>query len=180
MILPFLIKFVEKEFKVSNSNNQNYISISKLRTPFILSREYRKVEINIKAVMEILGPMFPVGQGLIGHLGIMVNFVAVRHWNDISLQSIVVILLASISIQLCWVTVLSIAGNATGHFGEILISWKYIKARNVFESRYMKKVRKSCKPIVIGLDGYYKIKRISACKYLNGFARSTFRLLLTI
>jgi len=73
---------------------------------------------------------------------------------------------------------LSVARNATEQLKEVVLSWKCIKSRSTFESKFMTKFRKSCRRIVIGWDGYYQIEKLSTGKYINGFATSTFRILL--
>jgi len=135
---------------------------------------------SLKATMEFMGPLLFVGQVLMGHVGLMVNYVLVRHWNDVSVESIIIIVFISIAVQVFWVFMLSLGGNTTQQFGKVVASWKYLRIGSKEESTFMKKFRKSCRPIVIGLKGYIKLRRISACKYLYGYSRSTFRMMLTI
>jgi len=179
-MIIFFVSFVKHElhFKPRKSYATNK---SELRKPRILSIEYRKVELIVKAAMEFIGPLLFIAQVLVGHLGLMVNFVLVRHWDDVSIESVLIILMITIGVQVFWVCVLSLGGNTTQQFGKVVASWKYsLRTGSKRESTFMKKFRKSCRPIVIGLEGYIKLRRISACKYLYGYSRSTFRILLTI
>jgi len=178
VITIFFVAFVRHELHFQAK--KSYATKAELRKPRILSIEYRKVELVIKATMEFMGPLLFVGQFLMGHVGLMVNYVLVRHWDDVSIESVVIIVVIWISVQAFWVFTLGLGGKTTQQFGKVVASWKYLRTSSKEESSFMKKFRKSCRPIVIGLEGYIKLRRISACKYLYGYSRSTLRILLTI
>jgi len=104
----------------------------------------------------------------VGHDGLMFNYVIVRHWNDVSFVSVIIICLVSIGVAGFSVSALSLGGNNTQEFGKVMASWKYLRTGSKKETTFMKKFRNSFRPIVIGLEGYIKltIRRISACKHL--------------
>jgi len=89
--LFFFVSFVKQELNFQP--RKSYAAKSELRKPRTLSFEYRKVELIVKAAMELIGPLLFVGQVLVGHVGLMVNFVLIKLCDDVSVIIIVLITL---------------------------------------------------------------------------------------
>ncbi|CAL8140550.1 unnamed protein product [Orchesella dallaii] len=62
----------------------------------------------------------------------------------------------------------------------VVNSWKPSRFPDRHSRAYMKRFRRSCKPISLGTDGMYVIRPISVLKFLRGNIRGTMRALLSL
>jgi len=128
----------------------------------------------------VLGPVLIPTQFVAGQLGLMANYVLLKHSDEIDFLSLFALVGISVTVQFGWAIFLTTAGIETQHLAEILLSWKHFEFASPHKRKLLNKFRKSCRPIVVGYESYFRIKRLSGMKYLNGFMKGTLRVLLTI
>jgi hypothetical protein len=128
--------------------------------------------------MEIFGKFFILFQIVISQLGLFVNFMIFRHWNEMTGIDKLLLLLEGSITQFAWICVLEVGGRFNQNSILTIKSWKNLKAARKNESKYFRKFVKSCRPLFVGAQGYLVIKRLSILKFLKGTSRATLRALL--
>ena len=86
----------------------------------------------------------------------------------------------TISLQVIWSLTLELCGRFHNDSKQTLGSWKLMNFSSGLERRLMMKYKRSCKPLVVGKEGVYTIKRLSVLKFIRGNIKATFRALLTL
>jgi hypothetical protein len=106
----------------------------------------------------------------------------IKQWNTLDSASKGMLGMAAITLLVFWVGVLETAGRFHKLSRSSIKSWK--KEGKMSGSKYERKVIgrfcKSCKPLSMGLEGTFVIKRLSAIKFLRAVIKGTFRALVTL
>jgi hypothetical protein len=106
----------------------------------------------------------------------------IKQWNTLDSASKGMLGMAAITLLVFWVGVLETAGRFHKLSRSSIKSWK--KEGKMSGSKYERKVIgrfcKSCKPLSMGFEGTFVIKRLSAIKFLRAVIKGTFRALVTL
>lgn len=145
--------------------------------PFVIV--YQSFEIYHKLYMELISrPIVLPLQTVLTNFIIVCNFLLIRHWADLSLLPRAILISWVFVFQLVWMITLNVAGLFNKHSVGALRSWNKIKFTRDSDAQYFIKFKKSCKPLVVGREGYYNIKMASVFVFLRGIIRGTVRVLL--
>lgn len=172
-----ILRIILKEFK---SNRNDYTTIDVLREPDNLVKMYRTFELHHKMAVRVFGMIIlPVHTAIMQGIR-LVNFILISYYDQLNTITKLMLIGFTIIAQICWFGPLSCSGLFHQHAVATLKSWKYFKFSNKHDAKYIAKFRKSCKPLVLGTDGYFYIKRITVLKFVRGIITGTFRALLTV
>jgi hypothetical protein len=83
-------------------------------------------------------------------------------------------------LQFGWGLILEISGRFQTFSSSTLKSWKLLQFQSAIESKYLKKFKKSQKPLLIGKQGVFIIQRLTVLKFFRALMKGTFKALLTI
>jgi len=172
--------FLGIAFKDLNTQRGQYITRQALRDPKSLMKVCRELEILHKLCMDIFGILVIALQAVITQVILMTNYTIIRHWNRLDEVTIAVLILFTAVFQTVWFTILTCGGLYHVHSGRTLKSWKYLKFSSKEEAKMISKFRKSCRPLGIGLVGYFISRRLTVLKFMRGVVRGTFRALLAL
>jgi hypothetical protein len=167
--------------KELRGNEKKYLTLNELRNDaFALTHEYRCLELIHRLTMQSFGGVFPVAQGLVGQFILFCNFYIILGWDTLGRIDRILLTLWTLSCTCSWLIILELSGRFYENAKQTLKSWKFMKFEDKLQGRYMKKFRKTCRPLKIGLDGYMKINRLAVLKFIRGITKGTFRALLTV
>jgi hypothetical protein len=157
------------------------LTLNELRNDaFALTHEYRCLEIMHRLTMKSFGMAFPAIQGLLGQFVLFCNFNIILGWDTLGRIDRILLTLWTLTSMFLWIIVLELSGRFCENAKQTLKSWKFMKFDDKLQGRYMKKFRKTCRPLNIGLDGYMRINRLAVLKFIRGITKGTFRALLTV
>jgi hypothetical protein len=167
MFSATVFPLLRDEFK-GNFLSQRYRTKNELRQGKNLTIEYRKVELLHKQAMNVYGFLILPAQSALGKFIVYCNFTLVRHRIELEPFMLALISTLSINMMCFWCAVLEICGRF--HWNSILLlkSWKMLHFPSKSEEKFMKKFKKGCRPLFIGLEGYTKIRRLSVIKFIKG------------
>ncbi|OXA39701.1 hypothetical protein Fcan01_25431 [Folsomia candida] len=178
--LPFFF-LVVNELKWEQNGEAGRQTIPELRNSAKnIVIEFNSVRILNCGMMKFLGPMLTLVNLMIGQFCLFTNFVVIRRWNEMASFTKAYFILLSTMFQLVWGICLEVSGRIHKNVNTVSKSWKYFTLETPQESKYLRKMAKSCRPIGVGQDGIFIIKRISSMKFFRGIITGTFKALLTI
>ncbi len=73
---------------------------------------------------------------------------------------------------------LEISGRIHEDAKKTIKSWKNIEFSSLHERKYMSRFRKCCRPLKLGIEGTFTIKRLSVLKFMRAIIKGTFRALV--
>jgi len=158
----------------------HYNTTQALREPENLIHTFRCVQILHKSCMRIFGSFVFISQGFVSQAILMSNYTLIRHWDKLDRVSSCMLIVISLAFQALWLTVLRCGGLFQMHSVRTLKSWKYLKFNSKSDAKYVSKFRKSCKPLRIGIEEFFTIRRLTILKFMRGIVKGTFRALLTL
>jgi hypothetical protein len=141
---------------------------------------YRSIEILHIGLVELLTwGIFPL-RFVFTNLILFCNFMLIRHFHDLDIPTKAILCVWSMMALCVWTIFLQFGGHLyTGSWAAIK-SWKYFQWQNRFEGKIFGKVRKSMRPLKVGVGCYFTIKRLTVLKFLRGIVRGTMKALLAI
>jgi len=155
-----------------------YRTRSGLRHVDIMPREYKAMELLHKLGMIVYGKMLAPNHTLLGQFILLSNYTLIKQWEN-SGFFINLMLFAASGIVLCfWCATLEVSGRFHKSAAKTIQSWKFMKQKSRHDSKLMSKFRKSCRPLAIGFEQIFKIKRLTVLKFIRGVIKGTFRALL--
>jgi len=160
-------------------NKKKYVTRHSLRHSAQLPLFYRQLEILHKAGIRLLGKILLPMQFLIGKFILYGNFTLVRYGHILTHLDLLRISSFVLIFQVVWSLTLEFSGQFYRHSIATLISWKGLRIPRKEDRKYMSRFRKSCRPLYIGTEGYFVIRRLTVLKFLRAIIRGTFRSLLT-
>ncbi|CAL8072491.1 unnamed protein product [Orchesella dallaii] len=174
--VAFLVPIQSKEFRVDNIHGQK--SNDKLRTAKYLPKTYRCFELLTNFQNITLSQYLIPCQTAIMYLILFCNTMLIRRWEKLNAALRVSLILLSVLAMFLWGLVLKVFGRMDVWSQKTLKSWKDHNWGSVRDNKYMRKFRKSCRPLRIGYGRCYIIRPLSVLKFLKGISRGTFRALL--
>ncbi|OXA53902.1 hypothetical protein Fcan01_10405 [Folsomia candida] len=102
--------------------------------------------------------MFQAG---LGQFIVFANVSLIMYRNTMGSHIQLLLFSWSIIVEILWVIFLEMAGRFHTNAKRTISSWKQMKFRTPQEKRYMSKFRKSCRPLKIGCEGLFIIKRLT-------------------
>lgn len=170
----FIIPFHSTELNLNLPHGRSYISFNSFRSLTIFPLQYRTFEILHRRALPILSPALIPLQALFHNCSLFCNWMLLTHWDGMGVLRIALIF-GELCMVTFWMGVLQIGGKFyTGSLKNIE-SWKQMDGAN----GYFRKWRKSIRPLCIGHEGYYFIKRLKALKFGNAIINGTFNMLIT-
>jgi hypothetical protein len=90
--------------------------------------------------------------------------------------------IAGAALLLFWVGVLETAGRFSKLSRSSIKSWMKEGGQSKlrYERKFIGKFCKSCKPLGMGLEGFFVVRRLSAVKFLRFVTKGTFQALVTL
>jgi hypothetical protein len=135
-----------------------------------------------KGVLGAIGFVFVPLHFIAGQCVVFCQYSLIKQWNTLDSASKGMLGITGAGLLLFWVGVLETAGRFHKLSRSSVESWK--KEGKMSGSKYERKVIgrfcKSCKPLNVGLEGTFVIKRLSALKFLRAVIKGTFRALVTL
>jgi hypothetical protein len=127
----------------------------------------------------VLGFVILPLQGLYTQFILYANFTLIREWHEMDSMDILRLGAIALLAQVMWVTVLEFSGRFHQQSVKTIHSWKKFVLWSKRSRLYMKKFRLSCRPLYIGTEGFFVVRRLSVLKFLMAIVRGTFRAILT-
>lgn len=175
-----MFPILSKEFRAQLPYGLNHRTLSKLRLPQNLSIEYRKFEILHSLVIHCISIAIVPFNSAVLHFILFCNFMLIRHGHSLDNLSLALLIIWTLVLQGFWLMVLEVGGRFHKFSKSTLNSWKFLNIKDKCKKKYMKKFRKSCKPLYLGMQGYFVMNRLSVLKFLRGVIRGTFRTVVTL
>ncbi|CAL8140535.1 unnamed protein product [Orchesella dallaii] len=157
-----------------------YIAIEALRKPENLVLTWRSIQLILNAVNSILRYHYFPLQAILTKISVFCNVTLVLYWERLNLISKLVMIAASVLATVGWSLVLKYGGMIFKTGKGVVNSWKLNRFPDRQTRAYMKRFKRSCKPIFIGADGVYVIRPASVLNFLRGNTRGTMRALLSL
>ncbi|OXA37094.1 hypothetical protein Fcan01_28165 [Folsomia candida] len=157
-----------------------YKTYRSLRQPYNLIHEYISVQMIFKQVMSIYGFWLLVMHAFMGQFALFCNYSVIKYWDQLNPLTRILLIVWSAVVLIPWISFLHVSGNFYQLSQRTLKSWKEIKCRNTLERKYLSKSRKACRPLKVGADGVFTIKRLTVLKFIRGIIKGTFRAMMTI
>jgi hypothetical protein len=172
--------FVCKELRLCRNPKAEYKYSDKIRRTNELRINYRILQTLYHQMMSLFGLYIIPFQGLIGQMIILSFYSIIAHRKYLNFISASITFFAIIIGLGFWGFILVFGGIMFKESKKTVKSWKWHgRWNNSLDAKIMKRFGKSCKPISIGLPGYYKITQITFLKFLRALLINIFRALLT-
>lgn len=169
-----------REFNLSLNPSEQRM-LPRFRSHQHFFKEYRAYEILHRQNISIFKFFIIPFQSLVMKCAMFCNFMVIRHWAHMDWIGLSFLLFVSILVITFWSFILEFGGNVLWHSKRNIYSWKNPNpAGNSIRGKELRKFRKSCRPLCVGYDGYFTIKRLSVLKFARSLVRGTFRVLLTL
>jgi len=168
-----MLPILRDEFSLGRRKGLNaYTTVSQLRQIKYLVSEYRAYEVIHLHMIDLFGFVILPLYSLIGEYILVVNFYVIGYseWTFMAL---------SVYAQILWGLFLDCCGKYYNSSRDTLESWKYSsEGETTACMKYMDKFRKSCRPMYIQSDGYFKIRSLTVLQFFRGIISGTLRALL--
>lgn len=148
---------------------------------------YRSMQIVLRHVSEIHGPYILPLQFVIGKFTVVSTILISKmrktmagglNFGELEFDSIAFLGLGIPFVAVGWSLYLIAAAGS--HRGSVacLASWRHCRWETAYEKRWFKRFRKSCRPLFVGCEGYFKmeVRKLSVVNFiktmLTGISRS--------
>jgi len=177
MFLILILPILEKDFRPTNPS---FRTVDLLRSPEYFLKAYRSIQLLHKLGAETYGQIIPLMQTMESQLIILGLFTLIRNFSQLD-ETVVSLLVVFVILSFCfWTGILWAAGK----FGSIscatIQSWELFPWNSRADRKYIIKFKRSCPPLLIGVQGVFNITKVSVLRFLQGLIRGTFRALLTL
>lgn len=179
LLLALEFQIISKEFSLSHPDVK-YKTIPRFRWIPNLPTNYRAFERLHNDFMGIQGLVVLPLNIFISHYALYCNLVLIRDLRELDWFSVCGIAVWNIATLTIWGVLLHVGGAFHTLSKESLKSWKVCSGvgGSEHERKYLKKFRKGCRPLFIGTEGYFVMRRLSVLKFFRGVTRGTFRIML--
>jgi hypothetical protein len=157
---------------------KSYKTNSSLRWGQNLALEYRKLEVLHLNLNDAFGWLILPQGALIGDAILFCNYALISIGDELDGITATVLVTFAAGLMIIWVSVLEAGGVFHKQAIELQESWKYSKWTTKGETLFMKKFRKSCRPLGIRCGGVFCVKRLTGQEFVQGIVSGTLRILL--
>lgn len=179
-ITGLMVPIFAREFQVGLPK-LIYRTIDDFRSPRNLPLSFRKFELLHRYAMNLMGILIVTLQSFNMHYILYANFMLLRHIEHLDNITLFLLTCWSCLLQTFWVVVLHVGGMFREQSKVNFRSWKQIDCKgNFLDQRYISKFKRSCRPLSIGYEGMFVMRKLSVLKFLRGVVRGTFRIFLTL
>jgi hypothetical protein len=133
----------------------------------------RSFQLLHKCIMGCIGFVYFPLHSITGQCVVFCLYSLIKHWGGLDSASKGLLGMIGTSLLLFWLGVLDCGGRFYKLNRRSMLSWKK-------GGKYVSKFCKSCKPLGIGLEGTFIIKRLSVLKFLRAVVKGTFRALVAL
>lgn len=162
-------------------HDSKYCTISTLRKqPDCLATVYRAFQILHQYFLLQFGPILLFADGVLMMNCIYITFVLIRYWNELEAYAKAPLLVQDILGMLVWSGIVEIGRLLNNRGNKVPNSWMRSNWRSAFEQKFIKKFRKSCKPLLLAYGTQYVVRNKSLLMFYKGVIRGTFRMLLSL
>lgn len=178
--------FVSKEIRFGAANAEKsgkYKTTAALRKTENVTKIYRMLQILLNRYLDSVGLTVVVGHILISVFSVFTQVSLLTQWDLLTPITRTILLFSLIMADIVSVVLLDVLGRMLVESGKSISSW--VKVSNVvwgsrYNSAYLKKFQKSCKPLMLEYGGWYKINRKTVLTSMKLKSRITCRALLTL
>jgi curli biogenesis system outer membrane secretion channel CsgG len=160
------------EFRISSSIKEMDFDAASIRAFQLLH----------KSVMGAVGFAVLPLHIMAGQCVVFCMYSVVKYWNVEESTSIGMLLVGGTDVLVFWLGVLETSGRFYNLSRSSIEKWKKegkMKG-STFTGKYIGKFCKSCKPLGIGLEGVYVVKRLSVLKFARRVVTGTITALITL
>lgn len=169
-ITAITVTLNKNEFNLSRPPVKQ-ITIPRFRRICLLQQNYMKFVIVHRGFLEVYGLMLGLFQGSLMQYILLCVIVLVKEWSVLDFPCIFFICSVSPMAWSIWSFILHVGGIFNSDSIKNLRSWKG-------KNRHLNKFRLGCRPLFLGFEGYFVMRRLSMLKFLKGVVRGTMRVLL--
>jgi hypothetical protein len=168
--------------KSLNTPGTEFEILSELKSSGFDSVSIRSFQLLHKSVFGAIGFALIPLHFICGQFVVFCQYSLITGWSGLDSVSKGMLGINGTALLMFWVGVLETAGRFHKLSRSSIKRWK--KEGKMSESKYERKFIgrfcKSCKPLSMGLEGTFVIKRLSAMKFLRAVIKGTFRAVVTL
>lgn len=146
----------------------------------VLVHQYRSIEIFSETGMLFIGKFLVPFQSVFMVSTVFCNSMLIKQWDRMQTATKVLILFWAFGCTTVWSLILVLGGYLHKHGKSVLVSWKNHDFGTTHRNKLMKRVARSCRPVMLNYGNCFVIRKGSVLKFLRSVSRGTLRALLVM
>jgi hypothetical protein len=163
--LLFTLLIVRKEFRKKKFNTV----------------DYRGFEVFNRILLNLYGQFIFPGEALFRIMITLGSYILIRYIGNLNFPTFFILFNGNSSLAIFITLILRFGGIYAKESGKTITSWNFdTKEYLLREKKYLEKLKKSCRPLVVEYLGFYKINNKSLISFWQAVIRGILRLLLAL
>ncbi|CAL8072508.1 unnamed protein product [Orchesella dallaii] len=163
------------ELRLGRSSYMTRDSLRKLEN---LTVTWRAMEMLVNDVNRVFSFSFIPLEVIFTNMTVFGNLICIMYWHELGMVLKLVIPIVTIFAALGWGIFLTITGMSWKDTTLTLRSWKLGDVKQKRSREYLKRFKRSCKPLLLGYAKGFKIKPKKFLGYLKGISRRTLKTII--